>query len=171
MTSEPHPHPRRDDLERLGADTARALAARGRAPDGLGAFEPARRRLFGTRPARITRIGAGWRLGALVVATTGEIFVGGETLRAHVPPPVKGYTAESARERDELRHCAIRGGFAEGETVHWQLVPLDAQAPAAPVAIRDGRLVVRWAPYAPIATAPSLEDYLAERVSLIAPLE
>lgn len=174
MTSDPH---RADDLapaealRRAAADAVAALTAAGCPPDGLGAYEPPRRRLFGTRPARIIRVGSGWRLGVLVVASDGAVFSGGSTLRAHVPPPVKGYTADSARERDELRHCAIRGGFAEGETVHWALEPVVAEAVGAstsPLALRDGRLVVRWAPRAPIAGAPSLEAYLAERAGLLA---
>ena len=146
-------------LEDAAGYAAQALSTLQRTPDALGNYEEPRKRLLGGRPARIVRAGEGWRLGVLVVSTDGLLFHGGETLRAHEPPAVKGYTSESARWRDELRSYAVKGGFAEGETVHWGLQAInlaELTASSSPIAVRDGALVVRWAPRAPVATAPTL---------------
>ncbi|NLT26700.1 MAG: glutaminase [Microbacteriaceae bacterium] len=162
--------------ERIAALAARAaerLRAAGVAAETIGEYAPPHRRRwwFGTRPARILAVGRGWRLGALVVTDDGRLLAGGETLRARTPPPILGYTSESARERDELRHAAIRGGAAEGETIHWGASPVDPAAldgASAPLAVRDGAPVVRWAPRTPLAAATPLETYLDERTGLLA---
>ena len=169
-----------EPLAALAADALERLRAAGVEPEAIGVYEPPRRRLLvGRRPARIVPAGRGWRLGVLLLDEAGRLLVAGETLRARTPPPILGYASESARERDALRHCAIRGGFAEGETVHWGARPLDfaaldgggdagpGGAAPSPVALRDGRLVVRWAPGAPLASATPIERYLDERVRLL----
>lgn len=106
----------------------------------------------------------------LLVDDSGRLRASGATLRAHEPPPILGYPAESARERDELRHAAIRGGFAEGEVVHYRTRIITGESIAAggdPVSLRAGEPVVRWHPNADLISAIPLERYLWERMDLL----
>lgn len=164
--------------EAAQAAFAAARAAGLALDDGLAALEPPRRRLWGTRPARMRPLGRGLRLGTLILQTSAHdrhgdeppaLWGAGETLRAHQPPPILGYTSESARARDDLRRAAIRGGYQEGEVVHYGLHPLDAttiRLPGSPIAVRAGAAVVPWRPGAALASAPLLRDYLLDRVEL-----
>ena len=157
-------------VARAAADAAARLTAAEVSPDALGRFVPARRRLFGTRPPRIERVGSAWVVGRLLVSVTGELFAATHTLRAHVPKPHINYPSESARERDQLRHAAIRGGFREGETVHWDAVPIIASEltdTSVPVLVRDGMPMVIWSASAPAASAQPLPVYLDTRIELL----
>lgn len=160
-----------DQLRSVAAATATELRERGVAPEALGEFVAPRRRLLGTRPARIEPVGEVWRLGVLLLRASepAEFLGAGPSLRAHEPPPILGYTSESARERDELRHAAIRGGFAEGTVVHYDPTPLGTlDALSSPLSLRDGTVVVRWAPGCSLQQATPLESYVRERLDLIA---
>lgn len=119
------------------------------------------------RGARIVRVGAAWHLGVLLLSANG-VFATAEVLRA-ADPGRRGYTAESSRERAARRALALKGGFAEGETVHIGWTPIDVAAVDAggssgPLALVDGVPSVRWSAaggYMP------LETYLRERVALL----
>jgi hypothetical protein len=155
-----------DDLRQLLAAARTRLAPVPR--EALGEIaEPGRlRSALGARP-RIVRAGSAWRVGVLLVGDE-TVFEEGEVLRA-ADPGRRGYAAESARQRAELRAMALRGGFAEGETVHlgWRVLDVDAVADGAsdgPLSWRDGRLVIRWAAS---ADPLPLASYLAERIDLI----
>lgn len=167
------PEPSRD-FERLlaqaGSAAAERLTAAGVAPAGLGSYIPPRRRLLGTRPERIQRIGSAWALGALLVTDEGTLLAAGQTLRAHTPKPHICYTSESAQRRDLLRLAAVRGGFREGETVHWdarELTETELSPSSVPVCVRDGMLAVRWALTAPATSARPITEYLTSRIELL----
>lgn len=129
--------------------------------------EPGRlRALLGAGP-RIVRAGSAWRVGVLLIGDD-AVFETGEVLRA-ADPGRRGYTAESARRRAELRAMALRGGFAEGETVHIGWRPLDLAALAAggsagPLTWDRDRLAIRWTSSG--ALMP-LAAYLDERITLL----
>ncbi|MFD2674200.1 hypothetical protein [Gulosibacter bifidus] len=180
--------PRNDDanalddlLQRVARDARDRCVAAGIPLEHLAEYVPPTRRLFGMRPARFASIGRGWRLGVVVIDEHGQLWRAGATLRAHEPPPHKGYTAESARARDEMRHAAIRGGYAEGTVVHYDCREITAaslqQASAAgdaspadgdqPVVLRGQAIYVRWSAHCAIENAVPLEQYLAERLELI----
>lgn len=159
-----------DSVREVAQRCAERLRAAGVTPESLGEYQPARRKFLRTVPAKIVPAGRVWRLGVLLVGETGELFTAGSTLRAHEPPPILGYTSESARARDALRHAAIRGGFAEGTTVHYDARLVDAAHGAKlpePLVHRDGELVVRWNARAPLNSAMPLSHYLDERAELL----
>ncbi len=132
----------------------------------LGEYRAAKRVLGIPRAPRIVAIGEAWHLGALLVTADG-VLATGDVARS-LEPSRKGYTAISARERDELRFAAYRGGVPEGRAVHYDWTPIDFAALAAggtsgPLAIQDGELRIRWSAaggYAP------LDGYLRERIEL-----
>lgn len=105
-------------------------------------------------------------MGVLLIGDD-EVYATGEILRAreHV---VRGYTAQSQRERAERAAAAFRGGFAVGETVHlgWtRLDPaaVDAGEDSGPLARTGGIPTVRWS--ATGAPRP-LAEYLDEMIAL-----
>lgn len=157
-------------------ETAARLRDAGVATDATGELIGAHRVLgLFPRAPRVRRTGAGWRLGTLVVTTEGALIVGATTTRAHREERV-GYAAESARERDELRHAAFRGGFVQGATVHVGGQIVDWIAESAPrsdavvagdvLVLRPDGVAVRWAAGASAASASPIEQYLAERADL-----
>lgn len=134
------------------------------------------------RPERLRHAGEAWRLGVLLVTPGAELYALGTLVRSHRPERV-GYAAESARERDALRHAAFEAGFPEGSTVHIEPTPVDLDAVASERTSRLLRTVgadragpllrgpdgirVRWAPQATAASARSLPEYLAEHADLL----
>jgi hypothetical protein len=133
--------------------------------DALGELREARRTFGIARAPRIVPAGLAWHLGVLLlgdeqVAATGRIIRAREEVR-------RGFTAESQRERAALAAAARRGGFAEGQTVHldWHLIdPAALDATTSPLALADGRLMVRWSITADLVP---LERYLDERIELL----
>jgi hypothetical protein len=155
-----------DDVRALLAAARTRLAAAPR--ESLGEIvEPGRlRALLGAGP-RIVRAGSAWRVGVLLIGDD-AVFEEGEVLRAG-DPGRRGYAAESARRRAELRAMALRGGFPEGETVHLGWRPLDLDAVAAggrsgPLGWDDGRPAIRWSQ---AGSLMPLASYLDERIELL----
>lgn len=157
-------------IRELARECRDTLLAAGIEPEAVGEYEASRRRFLITRAERIVPLTRAWRLGVLLVDEAGELRSAGATLRAHQPPPIVGYASESARHRDELRHAAIRGGFAEGETVHYDTYVIDCEVvreETGPISLRDGEPVVRWHLNTPLIRAIPLERYLNERTELL----
>lgn len=164
---------RRAELARAAIDDAvQRLRDAGVAPEPLAEFVPARR-VLGVIPRaeRVRVTGEGWRLGSLVVSTTGALVVEAATTRAKRPERV-GYASDSARARDALRHAAFRGGIPQGRVVHvgGRIVDLDRPDTGTdangPLGVRGPLVVVRWALGATLDTAAPLAAYLGERVDL-----
>jgi len=160
-------------LRELLARTATELAHRGVQDEALGVATRGRgiarfRGADSIRPA-----GRAWRLGALLLGRGGELYSTARVTRAI--PPLRGVTNRSpeADQRRAERLAASRGGFAVGENVNVGYTPiaLDGDSLArgsGPLSVRDGELFVRWAPG---DGTTSLEQYLHERVALLAPPE
>ncbi len=132
----------------------------------LGEYRAAKRVLGIPRAPRIAPLGDVWHLGALLV-TVDSVLATGDVARS-LEPSRKGYTAISARERDELRFAAYRGGVPEGRAVHYNWTPIDfdtlkSGGTSGPLVVQDGELRIRWSAaggYAPI------EGYIRERIEL-----
>lgn len=135
--------------------------------EGLGALVLPRRILGIPRPLRIEPRGWVWHLGVLLLSDD-DVMSTGQIIRARTEAR-RGYAAESQRERAELAAAAIRGGFAEGQTVHvgWQILDLEAIArgeASGPLALRGGVPHVRWSA---VGGWMPLAAYLDERISLL----
>lgn len=148
-----------DDLDALLADARARLD--GVAKVRIGAVrEPRRiRRAFGARPV-IAPVAEAWHLGVLLVGEA-DLWATGSVLRA-AEEVRRGYTAESQRERAAIRGMAFRGGFAEGETFHYDARAVDDEHPD-PLVRQGDRILVRWSPAGFLAP---LEAYLDERIQL-----
>lgn len=164
-----------EQLAQIGALAAERCRNSAAPLTELAEYRAEQRKFLRTKPARFEAIGRGWRLGVIVVTQTGQLWSSSSSLRAAVPPPHKGYTAESARERDELRHAAVRGGFAPGTVVNYDCAPItaaDITADSSPVFLAKNapgkhQLLVRWSPGCTAEQAPALEAYIAERIELL----
>lgn len=132
----------------------------------LGQTAESRRILGIGRAPRIVPVGDAWHLGVLLIADE-QVFATGEVLRAR-HDAIRGFTAESQRERSDRAAAAHRGGFAEGEVFHlgWHeidLAAVDAGTASDPLFSIAGVPHVRW--NAAGGTRP-LADYLDEQLAL-----
>lgn len=133
----------------------------------LGELTQPRRVLGVGRAPRILPRGSAWHLGVLLL-TDDAVLATGEIVRARAEA-IRGYTAESQRERAALAAAASRGGFAEGAAVHvgWRMLDLAAAqqgAASGPLLLHEGVPGVRWSNaggYMP------LERYLDDRIALL----
>lgn len=115
-----------------------------------------------------------WRLGVLLLAPDprggGLLFATGSVTRAGEPRH-PNFTSVSGEERREVREAARRAGFAAGQTVDYDAVPLpfdDTFGTIGPVVLRNGEVFVSWnASRSPDSLTP-FAAYLAERVELLA---
>lgn len=144
----------------LFADARRELADLPR--DGL-----AEQRRSRWRGERVVRVGTAWRVGVLLIDDD-AVYEVRDIVRAG-DPGRRGYTADSARQRAGLRLQALRGGFTEGDVVHFGWTPIDVAAVDAggvsgPLAMRDGEPVVRWSRHSGYV---SLDGYLREAIVLL----
>ncbi|WEK13486.1 MAG: glutaminase [Candidatus Microbacterium phytovorans] len=152
------------------APTAAALLASARvrlagAPrEPLGDWASSRRLLGFGRAPRIVPVDEVWHLGVLLLGDS-AVYATGEVLRAR-EDVVRGFTAQSQRERAERAAAAFRGGFPDGATVHvgWtelDVAAVDAGGRSGPLDGANGILTVRWsAAAAPRALADYLDDLL-----------
>jgi len=137
----------------------------GRPRERLGDWAHARKLLGFGRAPRIVPVGEAWHVGVLLIADA-AVYATGEVLRAR-EDAIRGFTAESQRERAARAAAAFRGGFAEGETLHlgWTEIDLDALArgvESGPLTLIDGIPSVRWS-----ATGiRPLADYLDDQIAL-----
>ncbi|MBK4348282.1 hypothetical protein [Lacisediminihabitans changchengi] len=160
-------------LHELLSRTATELAQRGVADEALGVIALGRGIAVFRSADRIRPAGRAWRLGVLLLGSVGALYATGRVTRAIVP--LRGVTNRSpeADQRRAERLAASRGGFAEGENVNLGFTPiaLDAAALArgsGPLSVRDGVLFVRWAPGDGAHGVSPLEDYLRDRIALLA---
>lgn len=154
------------DLRGLFADARSRLVGAPR--EALGEYVVPRRVLGVARAPRIVPVGDAWHLGVLLLGDD-EVMATGEVTRA-VDPGRRGFAAESARHRAELRAAALRGGFSGGESVHfgWSVIDLDALGrgeASGPLRLVDGEPMVRWSTAGGMAP---LGRYLDERIELLA---
>lgn len=163
-----------DRATRACTATVEALQRAGVAPEALAEFVPEGRRfLVLPKPATMRPLGEAWRLGSLLLATTGELWAAGRTTRA-AERGRPGYQSESREERRDLAAAALRGGYLEGTPVNFDARQLTLDEPAArelsaeePIGWADGEIRVRWRAGAPLEGAPALESYLRERAELL----
>ncbi|MBN9612578.1 MAG: hypothetical protein J0H64_03795 [Actinobacteria bacterium] len=154
--------------------SADALGRAGCGTEHLAVFIPAGRRLgVFPRSATMHPLGEVWRLGVLLLGTDARLYSAGQATRA-AERGRPGYQSLSREDRRDLAAAALRGGYAIGTPVNFDAVPLpddDAALLAlderSPVGVHDGELRVRWRAAAPLEGAPTIEQYLAERISLL----
>ena len=158
-------------LDAAGAAAAAELGRHGARDEALAEHVPERRTLGIPRAARMTPLGRVWRLGVLLVDTEGRLFATGRVVRAE--RPVRRSTPAAAiAEQRAFAAAAVKGGFAEGETVNFGAAPVDPaemerSGASGPIVMVGDGLFVRWNPTQPDALTP-LGRYLADRVELLA---
>ena len=126
------------------------------------------------RAPKFTTIGEVWRLGVLLLAADpgagGRLYTTGTVTRAR-DPRHPNFTSVSGEERREVREAARRAGFAAGQTIDYDAVPLpfdETLGSVGPLVVHDGALFVSWnASRTPDSLVP-FASYLAERVELLA---
>ncbi|GMA30110.1 glutaminase [Litorihabitans aurantiacus] len=144
----------------LVTDAVARLRAGGVPSEVLGLRRVPRRVAGVGRAPRIIAVGEAWRIGALLLLPDGELALPGEVVRTEAET-TRGYTADSARHRADLRIEARRGGIPPGCVVHLGWRP--AVVGEHPLVRRDGEVLFTWSPgAAPVPLAP----YVAERVDL-----
>lgn len=154
-----------DDLARLFADARARLHEAPR--EVLGQWNTPRAVLGIKRAPRIVDVGRAWHVGRLLL-TEDHVLAVGDVIRAQ-DPGRRGYTAESARERAEVRAAAVLGHIPEGTVVHvgWEALDLSAVAAgeaSGPLSVVDGVPMIRWSTAGAITP---LAGYLNERVELL----
>lgn len=164
-----------DDALRAAQDSARRLRQAEVTPGALAAYIPAGKRLgILPRPATMRPLGDVWRLGVLLLDTDGRLYASGRATRAE-PRGRAGYQSQSREERRDLAAAALRGGYPSGTPVNFDAIPLTLEwalraagsDATCPVGFTDDALRVRWNRGASLQGAPTLAQYLDERVRLL----
>lgn len=158
-------------LAAAGSATAAELGRHSARDEALAEYVPERRTLGIPRAARMTPLGRAWRLGALLVTADGRLLATGRVVRAERPAR-RSTPAAAIAEQRAYAAAAVKGGFAEGETVNFGAVPVDPAelvraGASGPLVVVDDELFVRWSPSLPDSLTP-LDRYLADRVDLLA---
>lgn len=164
-----------DRAIRACTDAVAALQRAGVRPEALAEYMPESRRLLVfPKPATMRPLGEVWRLGSLLLDGQGGLWAAGRATRAAERGRV-GYQSLSREERRDIAAAALRGGYAEGSPVNFDAQPLSldvdalrALGPEAPIGLADdGEVRVRWRLGAALTGAPTLEQYLGDRVALL----
>ncbi len=160
-----------DGIRRAIADAVSALASAGARDEALGVFTPAGQGRFRVKRASMRPDGRVWRLGVFLLRPDGTLLATGHATRV-ADPKHPAHIANSIEERREQRAAAVRGGFAQGETVDFDARPIAideglVDAATGPLFIRDGRALVRWSPGVADESAQPFDRYVAERVDLL----
>lgn len=139
--------------------------------EALARFVSPRRRLGFTRPSVMLPLGRVWRLGVLLLDRDATVYATGSITRV-TEPVWPNYQSLSAEQRRGYRAAALKGGFAQGETVNFDatVIELDAtqlRSSRGPLFLRGDSALVRWSRSAPDDDATDLESYLSDRVSLL----
>jgi len=152
--------PAAQTLRELLAATVTALEAAAVPDEALGRMRAPRR--F-ARSRVIEPIGRAWRLGVLLLSRDCLLYSTGTVTRAVEPPMGTANKSPEAEERREDRRAAVRGRFAEGEVVNFDVESIDLDVPGEPLVLVSGQLMVRWS----VSGLAPLDRYLAERVALL----
>jgi len=144
------------DLADLLQRTVAELERRGVPDEALATLRIPR---FGR--SRLVATGRAWRLGVLLLTRDARLF--STTTVTRSVEPLRGVTNRSAEAdaRRQLRHLAVRSGFAQGEAVNVDPVPVELDGPLSVV---DGVVMIRWNVGDGIRP---LKGYLAERLALL----
>jgi hypothetical protein len=102
--------------ERDAPSEALAILHKGR---GIGALR--------TAPYMV-RVGQAWRLGVVLLDAEGRLYATGEVTRAVEPKLAVTNRSPAADRRREFRRAAVRGKFADGETINHGFTPLTLDA-------------------------------------------
>jgi len=157
-------------IRALTASLAASLADARARDEALAVFEPARRRFGVTRAERMRPVGRVWRLGALLLGPAGELYGTGRVVRAEQPAR-RSVIALAVAEQRAYQAAAVRGGYAAGETVNFDAVPVDIDElvrtdASGPLVLNGGVAFVRWSATQPDALA-ELAPYLRDRAALL----
>src|ERR1700712_1031364 len=137
----------------------------------LAEFVPPHRRMLIPRPASFRRIAPVWRVGALLLTDTGDLFATGSVTRARNPKH-PNYTSISGEERQRLREAARKAGYGEHDTVNFDALPLPLDATlgtVGPLVLGDGALLISWNGTRTSDSLVAFENYLGERVDPLVP--
>lgn len=156
------------------AEAIEALRSAGVTPEALALFVPEGRRfLILPKAATMQPLGEAWRLGSLLLDTSGTLWAAGRATRA-AERGRPGYQSESREERRDFAAAALHGGYPQDTAVNFDArqLPIDGHSVQTlsaeePIGWADGEIRVRWRAGAPLAGAPTLESYLRERVELL----
>lgn len=181
-------------VERDLAEAVSQLKALGAPLEALAEYVPQRRILFVSRPPTMAQVGEVWRLGVLLLspgstespgstdgsargASTPMLYAAGHATRAaaRLHPSNQSVSRE---ERRDIAAAALRGGYAEGAPVNFDASPIPSEeselralghdSPVGVVESGGGQEVrVRWRAGASLDSAPTLREYLADRIELL----
>lgn len=163
-----------EDALHAAQKTAALLQQASIQPEALAEHVPAGKRLLVLpKPATMRPLTEVWRLGSLLLGVDYSLWAAGPSTRAAERGRV-GYQSLSREERRDIAAAALRGGYALGQTVNFDAVPIQLNAAslqeldaALPLGFSHGELRVRWRAGAPLDGAPTLTNYLEERAALL----
>ena len=155
-------------------ETAMLLQQASIRPEALAEYVPAGKRLLVLpRPATMRPLTEVWRLGSLLLGVDHSLWAAGPSTRAAERGRL-GYQSLSREERRDIAAAALRGGYALGQSVNFDAVPIHLDEASLhelneglPVGFSNGELRVRWRAGAPLEGAPTLARYFKERAALL----
>ena len=117
--------------------------------EALGVWR-APKKLFGVpRPPVIDPVGRAWRLGALLIDSSGQLYATGKLTRAIVPKDFNADKSLAGEAHRDIQRAAARGSFRPGESVNYEWTRLSADEAQA------------------LVDPMPLEKYLADRLELL----